>query len=158
VIGILPGTLLPRVCPVSKGPENALQDDMTPPENIVTRQDENNNRHPMDRGIDRVTYCGPLADPQPVPCRYETLVPAVLRNRTDLNITWLYPSRGTLAIKNGLPTLTEQTRYERREHREAGYPFEWLPLLKNGQPIALAASAGLDGQVNMWNDNQRLKG
>ena len=161
VIGVLPGTLLPRVCPLSKGPENALHDDMPLPGDQVARDSPYNHRHPLDRGIDTVTYCGPSADPQPVPCRYETLVPPRLRARAAqglTNISWLYPAQGTLAIRNGVPTLTEMTRYERREHREAGYPFEYLPILINGKPAEEASTAGLDGIVNMWNDNQKQHG
>jgi len=42
--------------------------------------------------------------------------------------------------------------------RQAGYPFEYLPIIINGQPAQEASTAGLDGIVNMWNDNQHHKG
>jgi len=157
-IGILPGTLYPNTCPVSQGPPNAILDDMAPPGDLVSWDDINNNRHPLDRGIGDETYCGPHAKPDPVPCLEETLVPEAVRNRTNLTITWVYPPDGTLALRDGVPAITEQTRYERREHREAGYPFEWLPLEWGGVPDELSSLAGLEGLVNMWNDNQRPHG
>jgi len=186
IIGVLPGTLLPRVCPISKGPENVQHDDVNAFDGRnISRDDPYNFRHPLDRGVDTVTYCGPHADPQPVscccypmisdhnpdpdpnphpkvPCVYETLVPPAVRARVAsgaLNISWLYPAQGTLAVRDGVPNLKEMTRYERREHREAGYPFEYLPLKdSNGNLIEFHDLSGLDGLVNMWNDNQHPKG
>jgi len=157
-IGILPGTIYPNTCPVSKGPDNAMLDDMAPPGDEVLWDDPNNHRHPMDKGIGDVTYCGPHAFPLPIPCAYETLVPEAVRSHDNLTIQWVYPSAGTIATRDGVPDIAEQTRYERREHREAGYPFEWLPLEWEGKADELASAAGLDGLVNMWNDNQRPYG
>jgi len=62
---------------------------------------------------------------------------------------------GTLAVRDGQYDIREQTRYDRREHREAGYPFEWWNASGTS---GLATRAGLDGIVNMWNDNQRPSG
>jgi len=180
-IAILPGTLYPKTCPPSKGPvsysstrvsesqshfydthvvheaqsnRTVVHEGQNTGWNITVLRDDRH-RHPLDIGVENETYCGPHASPDPIPCIFENLVPAVVRNRSDLSITWVYPSTGTLAVRDGQYDIAEQTRYGRREHREAGYPFEWLPLVWNGVPDELASEAGLDGILNMWNDNQR---
>ena len=53
-----------------------------------------------------------------IPCAYETLVPEAVRSHDNLTIQWVYPSAGTIATRDGVPDIAEQTRYERREHRE----------------------------------------
>jgi len=153
-IQIIPGITGANTCPFSQGPPNLDIDDASNiPGSPSSWDSPNNHRHPLDKGFENWTYCGPHATPAPERCEEARLIPAEVRSLPNLTVTWTYPPQGTLAVSgdssNAGYDVTQQNRHHRREHRDALYPYQYLIPASE-----LASESGLSGTVNMWNDKQ----